>query len=194
MKTLKKIISGYMYRITCILVVVILIMLVYIQIITEQKRAYEDAIGNIAQIESVLEENQQELIAIQEEYRQTCLHNAETVARIIEGNPEVLDDVEELKEIAVSVEIDEIHIFDTTGRIFAGTHPEYYNYTFDSGEQMMFFKPMLEDKSLKLVQDVTPNTAEEKPMQYSAVWSEHGEFIVQVGMEPVKCDEGNREK
>lgn len=50
----------------------------------------------------------------------------------------------------------------------------------------MYFKPMLEDRSLKLVQDITPNTAEEKLMQYSALWSENGEYIVQVGMEPEK--------
>lgn len=133
----------------------------------------------------ILEENQQELIELEEEYRQTCVHNAETVARIIESAPEVLNSVAELKEIASMVEVDEIHIFDTTGRIFTGTHPQYFGYTFDSGEQISFFKPLLEDKTLKLVQDIAPNTAEEKPMQYSAIWSEKGEFIVQVGMEPV---------
>ncbi len=185
MQTQKKMISRYMYRISCVLVVVILVMLVCIQIITEQRRAYEDADRTFMRIESVLEENQREIETIQEEYKQTCLHNAETVARIIEGDPDVLNSVEELKKIAAFVEIDEIHIFDTTGRIFTGTHPQYFDFTFDSGEQMMFFKPMLEDKNLKLVQDITPNTAEEKPMQYSAVWSENGEFIVQVGMEPV---------
>lgn len=184
MRTLKKLISRYMYKITCVLVAFILIMVLYIQITTEQRQAYEASIRTISQIESVLEENQQDLAQIQEEYRQACLHNAEIVARIIEGDPDVLSSVEELKEIAVSVEIDEIHIFDMSGRIFVGTHPQYFDYTFDSGEQMMFFKPMLEDKSLKLVQDITPNTAEAKPMQYSAVWSRSGEFIVQVGMEP----------
>ena len=97
----------------------------------------------------------------------------------------MLDNIEELKRIAEVMEVDEIHIFDDTGRIYAGTHPEYYDYTFDSGEQMMFFKPMLEDKSLKLVQEITPNTAEAKMMQYSALWSSNKEFIVQVGMEPV---------
>ncbi len=185
MQTLKKMISRYMYWITCILVVLILAMQICVQILTEQRRAYEDAVRTISQIESVLEENQQELNEIQEDYRQTCLHNAETVARIVESEPEVLNDVEELREIAEAVEVDEIHIFDTTGRIVTGTHPEYFDYTFDSGEQMMFFKPMLEDVTLKLVQDITPNTAEDKTMQYSAVWSENGEFIVQVGMEPV---------
>ena len=185
MQTLKKIISHYMHVITCILVIVIMAILICIQILTEQKRAYEDATRTIQQIESVLGENQKELEEIKEEYRQTCIHNAEAVAYIVESNPEVLNSVEKLKDIAVSMEIDEIHIFDTTGRIFTGTHPEYYDYTFDSGEQMMFFKPMLEDKSLELVQDITPNTAEAKPMQYSAIWSENGKYIVQIGMEPV---------
>lgn len=184
MQTLKKLISGYMFKITCVLVAFILIMLLYIQIVTQKRQARDTATRTISQIESVLEENQQNLAEIQEEYRQTCLHNAEIVARVIEGDPDVLNSLEELEEIAASVEIDEIHVFDTAGRIFTGTHPQYYGYTFDSGEQMMFFKPMLTDKTLKLVQDITPNTAESKPMQYSAVWSENGEFIVQVGMEP----------
>ena len=42
---------------------------------------------------------------------------------------------------------------------------------FDSGEQMNYFKPMLKDKSLKMVQDIEPNTAEHKLMQYSAMWN-----------------------
>ena len=47
-----------------------------------------------------------------------------------------------------------------------------------------YFKPMLEDKSLEMCQQITPNTVRNRPMQYSAVWSEKGEFIVQVGMKP----------
>lgn len=185
MKPLNKIISGYMNRITFILVAMILVFLLLVQLLTEQRRAIDDSYRTLMQIEQVLVEHQSELAEMQVEYRQTCLHNAETVARIIESNTDVMNNVDELKKIAESVEIDEIHIFDNTGRIFAGTHPQYYDLTFDSGEQMMFFKPMLEDKSLKLVQDITPNTAEEKPMQYSAIWSENSEIIIQVGMEPV---------
>lgn len=185
MQTLGKIISRYMYRITCILVVVILAIILYIQITGEQRRAYETAERTFLQIEQILEANQKELEETQEEYRETCLHNAEVIARIIESDPAVVDSAEELRKVAVSLEIDEIHIFDKTGRIVAGTHPEYYDFTFDSGEQMMFFKPMLTDKTLKLVQEITPNTAEAKLMQYAALWNSSGEFIVQVGMNPV---------
>lgn len=185
MQTLKKIISHYIRSVTFLLVIVLLTFILYIQLMNEQKRAYISATETFYQIEQVLAENQEELNQTRESYRQTCLHNAEAISYIIEGNPSVLSDVEELRKIAELMEVDEIHIFDKTGRIYAGTHPEYYNYTFDSGEQMRFFKPMLTDKSLRLVQEITPNTAESKLMQYSALWSQSGNFIVQVGMEPV---------
>lgn len=185
MRTLKEIISRYMRLITCVLVVILLIIIVYIQIVNEQRQAYEGAVAIFQQIEHLLVRNQEELEELRVEYSETCLHNAEAIAYIIEDDPSVLESVDELKKIAQFMEVDEIHIFDETGRIFTGTHPKYYDYTFDSGEQMNFFKPMLEDKSLKLVQEITPNTAEAKLMQYSALWSKNGRFIVQVGMEPV---------
>ncbi len=185
MRTLKKIISRYMLFITCILVALILVVIVYVQAAAQQRRARENAERTLYQIEQLLIQNQEELEETEREYSETCLHNAEAIAYIIQNDPSVLESVEELKKIAAFIEVDEIHIFDETGRIYAGTHPEYYDFTFDSGEQMMFFKPMLEDRSLKLVQEIAPNTAEAKLMQYSAVWSEQGGFIVQVGMEPV---------
>lgn len=185
MQTLRNIISRYMRSVTFFLVITLLALILYIQIAHERRQAYETATETFYQIEQVLEKNQEELTETRAAYRQTCLHNAEAIAYMIEDNPSVLNSVEELKKIAALMEVDEIHIFDTTGRIYAGTHPEYYDFTFDSGEQMQFFKPMLTDKSLRLVQDITPNTAEAKLMQYSALWSRDEKFIVQVGMEPV---------
>ncbi len=161
------------------------IMMLTYQLMNEQRKAYRDAERTFLQTEQVLTENQAELIKIKDEYTQRCFHAAETVSRIIDRDPDALDSLDELKEIAAEVEVDEIHIFDREGKIFSGTEPQYYGYTMDSGEQMSFFKPMLEDKSLMLVQDITENTAETKLMQYSAVWSDSGEFIVQIGMNPV---------
>ena len=67
------------------LIVVVLVILVLVQILTEQRRSYEESMRTIAQIEMLLEENQEELEQIQEEYKQTCLKNAELAAKIIEG-------------------------------------------------------------------------------------------------------------
>lgn len=185
MQTFRNIISHYMRCVTFFLVAILLALILLLQISNEQLQANQNATETFCQIEQVLEKNQEELNETRKSYQQTCLYNAEAIAYLIENNPSVLNSVEELKKIAGFIEVDEIHIFDTAGCIYAGTHPEYYGFTFDSGEQMRFFKPLLTDKSLRLVQDITPNTAEEKMMQYSALWSSDGKFIVQVGMEPV---------
>jgi len=182
---IKKIVSKYMIAITLMLVVVILVFVTLSHILTEQRQAKERAQSVFLEVESILKENQKELEEVEKQYSQTCLYNAETIAYIIENENVVLEDVEELKKIAKMVQVDEIHIFNKTGEIYAGTHPDYYGLNMNSGEQVGFFLPMLEDKALKLCQEITPNTAEGKLVQYSAVWSKNGEFIVQVGMEPI---------
>lgn len=185
MPELKQMVKRYLQSIAAIIVVLILCIAMAVQILSEQQRAYESANGMLYQVQQILEENQKDLVEVRAEYVDTCLHNAETIAYMIEHQPALLESVDELRTIARMLEIDEIHIFDKTGRIFMGTHPEYFDLTFDSGEQIGFFKPMLQDKMLRLCQEIVPNTAESKMMQYSALWSESGEYIVQVGMNPV---------
>ena len=75
---------------------------------------------------------------------------------------------EAARELADKLGVDEIHCFTPEGVIYGGTHPEYYGYTLDSGEQMRYFLPMLEDTSMKLCQNIADNMAEGKPMQYAA--------------------------
>lgn len=185
MPTLKQLINRYLYTISFILVIFSLMIASLIQLKIERNRIYMEALHSLEQIEQIMSENQRQLEEKQAEYRKTCLLNAKVVSKLIESSPDVLNDLEELRIMAANLEIDEIHVFDTTGRIFSGTHPQYYNYTFDSGEQMAFFKPLLTDKSLELVQEITPNTADKKLMQYSALWSNNNEYIIQIGMEPI---------
>lgn len=186
MQNIQKIIINFLFKITLLLTLVILGIYLVAQVLNEQKKAKDDTSAIFSQINQILAENKAELTEVIREYSEACLHNAETIAQILQNNPRMMESDEQLRGLAKMVGVDEIHIIDAKGRIFAGTHPQYYDYTFDSGEQIGYFKPMLKDKSLKLVQEITPNTAEEKMMQYSALWSKNGSFIVQVGMEPIK--------
>lgn len=43
---------------------------------------------------------------------------------------------------------------------------------------------MLDDKNLILCQDITPNTGEGRLVQYAAVWTKDGKYIVQAGIYP----------
>ncbi len=185
MSNIRSRIVRYIFFMTMIIFVLTLSVSTVIFILSFRNDARKDAETMFVQIERVIEDNNEELLYTEAAYRRTCISNAHSISYILQFNPDLMDDTEGLRELAKMSEVDEIHIFNTKGEIIKGTNPEYYGYTVNSGEQIGFFKQMLTDKTLELVQDITPNTAEEKPMQYSAVWSEDGKFILQIGMEPL---------
>lgn len=109
---------------------------------------------------------------------------AKAISYIVDAKPEVEYDIDELQKIASLMSVDEIHLIDDTGTIYSGSIPKYFGYSFDSGEQMAFFKQMLKNYDLTLCQDVTPNTAEAKEMTYAITWNESKTHMVQVGITP----------
>lgn len=109
---------------------------------------------------------------------------AKAISYIVDAKPEVEYDIDELQKIASLMSVDEIHLIDDTGTIYSGSIPKYFGYSFDSGEQMAFFKQMLKNYDLTLCQDVTPNTAEAKEMMYAITWNESKTHMVQVGITP----------
>ena len=183
MKKIKSIIVRYLCITAAIVSILIVILASFLLVRREQQMTVLSTKSMFMQVEHLLEENTKELAEIREDYTRECLYNAETIAYIVESRPSLLENLEELRQIAQITNVDEIHFFNTDGVIFAGTHPEYYNFSVDDGEQIGFFKQMLDDRSLKLVQELTPNTAENKYMQYSAVWSPSGDFFVEIGMD-----------
>lgn len=100
MKTLKVIIIKYIGYVSMVFAAIILVVIGRIEILNEQKRACDDSIQAFYQIEQKLEQNQKELEEISQEYTQTCLHNAEAIAYILQDNPAVMRDQQELEKIA----------------------------------------------------------------------------------------------
>lgn len=174
----------------CIVIVVSMIatavLSYYLQIKSAKEVMFSNAELRINQVKEILENNDAEIEKLRGNLQEDYFIRAKAAAYIAQKQPEVVGDLEETRKIAALLRVDELHFFDTEGRLFAGTEPKYFDYTFHSGEQMQFFLPMLEDTSLQLCQEVTPNTAERKLMQYIAVWREDHKAIVQIGMEPVR--------
>ena len=133
---------------------------------------------------TVLDKNDESEKALIKSLKDDYIVRAKAVSYIIDAKPEVEYDVDELQKIAALISVDEIHLFDTKGYIYSGSVPKYFGYSFDSGEQMAYFKPMLKDKKLTMCQDVTPNTSEAKEMMYAITWNEAGNKMIQVGIEP----------
>ena len=138
------------------------------------------------QIVNTIETNTKSEQALMASLKEDYVVRAQAVAYILHNNPSAERDPEELKKISNLMVVDEIHLFDSSGTIYGGTIPEYLGFDLDSGDQMAYFKPMLNNRNLAMCQDVTPNTAEHKPMMYAMAWQEDGLSMVQVGIEPIR--------
>lgn len=174
-------------RLVIIIVVSMVVSLMlnyYQQVVAAYQKVLNHSQEQFRQIEQVLRVNEEETEQTEQEFAKECLTCAKAAAYIVQNQQELLESPAEMKRVAELLQVDELHIFDKEGTLYTGSESKYFGYNFNSGEQMQFFLPMLEDKSLELCQEITPNTAEQKMMQYAAVWSEDGERIVQIGMEP----------
>lgn len=183
---MKKMVQRRLGSLIVIVMAVSLILNYYVQIRVAQRDMKASSQELFWQIGQILTQNQIEARQVTDDFASQCLLKAKAAAYIVQNSPWILEDQPEINKVADLLQIDELHIFDEEGNLFTGSEPKYFGYTFDSGEQMRFFLPMLEDYSLELCQEITPNTAEGKLMQYAAVWREDREGIVQIGMEPAR--------
>lgn len=133
---------------------------------------------------AVLDKNESSEERFVKSLKDDYIVRAKAISYIVDAKPEVEYDINELQKIASLMSVDEIHFIDETGTIYSGSIPKYFGYSFDSGEQMAFFKQMLNNYDLTLCQDVTPNTAEAKEMMYAITWNESKTHMVQVGITP----------
>lgn len=133
---------------------------------------------------SIIDKNETSEAQLIDSLKDDYIVRAKAVSYIIDAKPKVEYDVVELQKIAKLISVDEIHIFNKKGVIYSGSIPKYYGYSFDSGEQISYFKDMLKDKNLSMCQDVTPNTSEAKEMMYAITWNESKSKMIQVGISP----------
>jgi len=168
-------------------IIILLIGLQYIvQLENNKAQAYRTAEVLIDQVKNVLENNERKEQTLIDSIKEDYITRAKAISYIIDNNDRIEGSVRELDKVAKLILVDEIHLFNQRGEIYGGTVPEYYGFSFDSGEQMAYFKPMLKDRELAMCQDVTPNTAEGKAMMYAICWNDAGTRMVQVGIEPLR--------
>ena len=177
---------GRAVIIVSIAVILMIVFTYFILIYNNQNSAKQTGEVMINPVSGVLEKNRSAEKTLLASLKDDYIIRAKTVSYILEHHPGAEYNIDELNIIAELMGIDEIHIFDENGTIYAGTIPKYYGYSFDSGEQIGYFMPMLGDKTLSMCQDVTPNTAEERNMMYAIVWSSLGDKMIQVGIEPLR--------
>ncbi len=166
-------------------VILLMLLIVYVTMDrSKREQAYQASDLLIDQVRNVIDANEKKEQSLTDSLKESYTSKAKAVAYVIDNIPETEYDIAEQIRLAKLMSIDEIHLFTADGEIYSGTVPAYYGYTFDSGEQMAYFKPMLDNKALSMCQDVTPNTAESKPMMYAICWNDKGTRMIQIGIEP----------
>lgn len=177
-------------RMIKIMVLVLLVLIfpvnIWLQLHIHHQSQKESSYETFGQLKQLIAMNKRDLDQAKQDFSKKCIQSAEMAAYFVEYFPEITEDLEHTRQLAEKLAVDELHFFTSEGELYFGTHPEYYGYTFYSGEQIGFFLPMLKDHNLKLCQGIEKNTAEGKEMQYAAVWLKDGSGIVQIGMNPEK--------
>lgn len=143
----------------------------------------------IAQISQILSTNSNNLSELKDITHEDYLSKARAVALLVESNPGIVDSYKDLKHIATLMQIDQIHVFDEKGVIIAGTIPEYVGASVDDGAQIGYFKAILVNSSIELVQNISPTTVDGVLMQYTGVARKDKKGIVQIGIKPQRMVE-----
>ncbi len=174
------------YLMVVIIIVLLMILQVFLLSLNHRHEARTTTSVYLRQVETILSKNKHQeeslLASLKEEY--TVLATA--VSYYLDHNEVAISDYSELKKICSLMDIGEIHVFDDEGTIISSSEPRYLGLNFDDGEQISYFKPMLKDRNLTMCQDMTPNSAEGKPMVYAITWNEAKTYMVQVGIEPTR--------
>ena len=175
--------------ISALIILLLLGIQYFVQVRNNREQAFLTAEMLIGQVVTVMDNNEKKNNTLVASLKEDYVTRAKAVSYILDHNQWIENSNAELNRVSRLINVDEIHVFNEAGEIYSGTVPKYYGFSFDSGEQMAYFKPMLKDKKLTMCQDITPNTAEGKPMMYAICWNDKGTRMVQIGIEPLRLME-----
>lgn len=132
-------------RLTKLMIVVLILLLLpanmCFQLYLDHHQQAESSKQMFEQVKQIMEMNAKDLAEEVENHSRVCIQKAEMAAYFISHAPSVISDLNKVRELASKLEVDEIHFFTPDGRLYAGTHPRFYGYTFTSGPRRSSFCP-----------------------------------------------------
>ena len=145
-----------------------------------------------AQLQEIMGNNETHNDLVIRQFEEQTILKAQQVAYVLSQYDVCTLDQTIYQQITDAFDIDELHIFNKAGNIVAGNNEIYIGVSMNDGDQIGFFKPMLKDPYLELVQDIMPNTSTGKNMQYAAIWNQDHTYIVQIGQDPAQVLESTQ--
>ncbi len=153
-----------------------------------ESQKYDSFQIKIDQVIHTMENNQQELSALNENLDEDYLTRAKAAAYVLDRQKEVSMDVKEMQYLAKLLNVDEVHVIDENGIIVLASVSKYIGIDMDDHAQTRPFLDLMEseEEDPYLIQEAQPNAAENKIMKYVGVARKGKKGVVQVGFEPVR--------
>jgi methyl-accepting chemotaxis protein len=140
----------------------------------------------VQEVELDLNMKLDEITKLKAELTDNFIDKAKLVSLIISHDPEMATNLNDLKQLAEALEVEEIHISDDKGLISGGTVPEFFGFDFSSSEQSKSFLPALTDKNFEFAQEPTERGTDKVLFQYVGVARIDKAGIIQIGLKPEK--------
>ena len=131
----------------------------------------------VLQIDSA--ENQAEMM--KKSLNGNFLRIARSLAILIERDPEILE-TGAMQALSREIGVDEIHVVDANGILFAGSVPDFFGFDFNTGDQTRPFLRILEDRNYELAQDPSLRAVDQVLFQYIGVPLRNRPGLVQIGV------------
>lgn len=136
-----------------------------------------------------LQSNEEESEQLSNSLGENALAKARAFAYMIEQNPQLIENVNELREICSLLAVDELHVIDDKGFITHSTVDAYVGFDMSSGDQTRPFMAIIDDPTIELAQEPQPNATKGILFQYIGVARRDAKGLVQVGIRPEVLEE-----
>lgn len=155
---------------------------------SSQNSMKETSLLKMEQIYQIITSNNNEIEAIKQSTNEDYITRTKAFAYMINKNPEILEDTQELELIRNTLNVDELNVIDSDGILKWGTVSEYYNLDFRNSNQTSAFLPALTDKNFEYAQEIQPNASKGILFQYVGVARLDKSGIVQIGLRPERLE------
>ncbi|MBR5626021.1 MAG: cache domain-containing protein, partial [Thermoguttaceae bacterium] len=110
-------------------------------------------------------------------------------AKMVEYNPNLEYDFDELKKVQNILQVDELHISDEKGVLIASTESTYLGYDMNSQDQSRPFVEALVNPDFVLIQDPQPRGINGELFSYAGVARRDKPGILQIGIHPKSLED-----
>jgi len=185
-----KLLEKFMRTISLVLLIVFLISVTVSYIIlTDSAKgiAKSDLTEMGAEIRELLSYQNKDTSKLRASLYKDYIERTRACAEMINLNPKILENRDELNRICKLIDVDELNVYDEKGILQWGTVPKYYGFDFAASEEEKAFLPGLDNPNFEMVQE-PQISGKGVYFQYITVARYDKPGLVQIGMQPKRLD------